>query len=109
MTSCVSLRMNSTCWGVKIDVLVYDHDIAFSCAIFKVRRGVHADVDHAFRDLFVQLLRNFFRTEIIPAAFNCGRISNDPGFAVCKRRICRLMQQPERKENARADQQDEGK
>ena len=51
--------------------------------------------------------KSFFRTEIIPAAFNCGRIINDPGFAACKRRICGLMQQPDCEENARADQQDE--
>ena len=66
--------------GLKIDVLVYDHDIAFSCAIFKVRRGVHADVDHAFRDLFVQFFRNFFGRKVIPAALDGAGIVDDTGL-----------------------------
>ena len=77
---------------VKIDVLVHDHDIALSFAIFKVRRGVHRNIDHAFRNLFVQFFRNFFRAEIVPAALDSAGVVDNSGFAACKRRICGLMQ-----------------
>ena len=67
--------------GVIVDALIYDHDVALSLAVFKVRRGVHADIDHAFSHFLIQLLRNFFRTEIIPAAFDGRRIIYDAGLS----------------------------
>ena len=66
---------------VVIDRFVYDHDVAFGCTVFKIRCGVHADVDHALGHFLIQLLRNFFRTEIIPAAFDGRRIIYDAGLS----------------------------
>ena len=62
---------------VIVDRFVDDHDIALRCAVFKVRRGVHRNIDHAFRDLFVQLLRYFFRRKVVPAALNGSVVIND--------------------------------
>ena len=56
--------------GVIVDSFVHDHDIALRRAVFKVRRGVHGNVDHALGYFLIQLLRNFFRAEIIPAALD---------------------------------------
>ena len=46
--------------GIVVDRFVDDHDIALSLAVLEVRRGVHADVDHALGYFLIQLLRNFF-------------------------------------------------
>ena len=93
--------------GVVVDRFVDDHDIALGLAVLEARRGVHADVDHTLGHFLIQLLRNFFRAEIIPAALDGAGIVDDTGFAACKRRICGLMQQLDREENTRTDQQDE--
>ena len=46
--------------GVVVDLFIYDHNIALGRTIFKVRRGVHADVDHALGHFFIQLFCNLF-------------------------------------------------
>ena len=67
---------------VVIDRFVYDHDVAFGCTVFKIRCGVHADVNHAFRDLFVQFFRNFFGRKVIPAALNGCIVINDARLGI---------------------------
>jgi len=67
---------------VIVDRFIYDHDIALGFAVLKIGRSVHADIDHALCDLFVQLLRNFFRAEIIPATLNGGIIVNDARLGI---------------------------
>ena len=67
---------------VVIDRFVYDHDVAFGCTVFKIRCGVHADVDHALGYFLIQLLRNFFRAEIVPAALDGSIVINDARLGI---------------------------
>ena len=66
--------------GIVVDRLVYDHDIALSLAVLEVRRGVHADVDHALGYFLIQLLRDFFGRKVVPTALDSAGIVDDTCF-----------------------------
>ena len=93
--------------GVIVYSFIHDHDIALRRAVLKIGRSVHADVDHALRDLFVQLLSNFFRAEIVPAALDGAGIVDDTGLTTSVFFGQRLADQTGDKKNARANGTDE--
>ena len=57
---------------VEIVQLIDQHDVAFTFAVFEIRCGVAADVDHASLHLVVEALLNFLLRERLPTAFNGG-------------------------------------
>ena len=57
---------------VEIVQLIDQHDVAFTFAVFEIRRGVAADVNHARLHLVVEALLDFLLRERLPTAFNGG-------------------------------------
>ena len=73
---------------VEIVQLIDQHDVAFTLAVLKIRRGVAADVDHARLHLVVEALLDFLLRERLPAAFNGGVVVDD---AALRGRLLRLV------------------
>ena len=73
---------------VEIVQLIDQHDVAFTFAVFEIRRGVAADVDHASLHLVVEALLDFFLRERLPAAFDGGVVIDD---AALRGRLLRLV------------------
>ena len=88
---------------VEIVQLIDQHDIAFTLAVLKIRRGVAADVDHARLHLVVEALLDFLLRERLPTAFN-GRIVIDN--AALRSRLLRLVLFDSERDNYGNDHQD---
>ena len=68
--------------------LIDQHDVAFTLAVLKIRRGVAADVDHARLHLVVEALLDFLLRERLPAAFDGGVIVDN---AALRGRLLRFI------------------
>ena len=65
---------------VRCTLLIRDQDnSALGCAVGKIRGGVHADVDHAFLDLLVQVLDDLVSVSLVPAALHSAGVIDDTG------------------------------
>ena len=73
---------------VEIVQLIDQHDVAFTFAVFEIRCGVAADVNHARLHLVIEALFNFLLRECLPAAFNGGVVIDD---AALRGRLLRLV------------------
>ena len=73
---------------VEIVQLIDQHDVAFTLAVLKIRRGVAADVDHARLHLVVEALLDFLLRERLPAAFDGGVIVDN---AALRSRLLRFI------------------
>ena len=65
--------------GITVDTLVDDHQIAFRRAVGKIRGGIHADVNHAFLNLLVQVLDDLVGISLVPSALHSAGIIDDTG------------------------------
>ena len=88
---------------VEIVQLIDQHDVAFTLAVLKIRRGVAADVNHARLHLVVEALLDFLLRERLPTAFN-GKIVIDN--AALRSRLLRLVLFDSERDNYGNDHQD---
>ena len=73
---------------VEIVQLVDQHDVAFTFAVFEIRCGVAADVNHARLHLVIETLLDFLLRERLPAAFDGGVVIDD---ATLRGRLLRFI------------------
>ena len=76
--------------GIIVDAFVYDHQIAFGCAVLEYGRGVHRNVYHSFLHLFIQAGDDGIGVRFIPAADNsAGVVDEAAGNGIIHiRRVC---------------------